>query len=208
MRNYLLSLIIPIVASCGLVGCGTWVTVHERIPAEHTNVVVQKNDVQCDMCYLRYIVKDKNDAKLVSPRAVVERFLKQLRATNLFSKVQGDTGQQLKQGHWRLDVTTKENLDRHTGTNVLKSFLIGFTIFLLSPALPMRCSFESDMNLKLTRWDGKENLFHAKCHATGSCNLAFLGVTNAQIIAESTVRSANWKALIQQLAACLGHENP
>ena len=91
--------------------------------------------------------------------------------------------------------------------NMTKVFFIGFTLFLLTPALPMTYGFESDMTATIHFADGEEVVCRKK--ATGKCyynfvypaDLAMQG-TRAKVVGE------NYKALTPDLIKSLPLSQP
>lgn len=61
----------------------------------------------------------------------------------------------------RLDV--EESADNHSTGNGVKGFFIGFTFFLLTPALPLTMDFSQDFSLEVTWPNGQRRNYTAAC---------------------------------------------
>ncbi len=69
----------------------------------------------------------------------------------------------------------EEFIDSHRGATAAKGALIGFSMFLLEPAIPLRYDYGLLATLELERWDGRTKRYHR--HASGSVRFQLFGAT-------------------------------
>jgi hypothetical protein len=110
----------------------------------------------------------------VTPQAALDRqVLGELAATHLFSE-------HIHQGYGQLQPETKfvtarlsleETVDPHAGATAWKGFLIGASMFLLAPVIPLEYSYESHMTIDFERWDGLTRRYSTSTKGSAFYNL-------------------------------------
>lgn len=68
-------------------------------------------------------------------------------------------------------VAFDETMDPHSGHAALKGFLIGASMFLLSPIVELDYDYAAQARLELERWDGEVKRYEARSSGTVSYNL-------------------------------------
>jgi len=68
-------------------------------------------------------------------------------------------------------ITFDETIDPHSGAAAWKGFLIGASMFLLSPAIELHYDYATKATLELERWDGQVKRYEARSAGTAHYNL-------------------------------------
>jgi hypothetical protein len=92
-----------------------------------------------------------------------------LRETQLFSQlIYPDYDQPALEGqkYVAARLSVSETADRHAGRNAFKGFVVGASMFLLTPFLPLEYGYASQMTLELQRWDGERKHYTAASQGT------------------------------------------
>lgn len=100
----------------------------------------------------------RNGAPLDPSVAFDQRVVSLLHDTQLFSRlIYPDHGQPALEGQKRMTakLSVSETVDRYAGKNAFKGFVVGASMFLLTPFLPLEYSYAAQMTLDLQRWDGE-----------------------------------------------------
>lgn len=99
------------------------------------------------------------------------RVLDKVRESRAFSEV-SDTGTETDAIELR--VTARETLDGHTAAAFWKGFLVGFTLFTLSPAIPFYLDYSLDISLE-ARWQ-RDQLRRYESRASGQMSMNYFQV--------------------------------
>ncbi len=136
----------------------TSIALHERVPAA-----------------LGVVRMLRNGAPLDPSVAYDRRVVSALHETQLFSyMIYPDHGQPALldgQKYVAVRLSVSETVDRHAGGNAFKGFVIGASMFLLTPVLPLEYGYASQMTLELQRWDGETKHYFAASEGTASYQL-------------------------------------
>lgn len=68
-------------------------------------------------------------------------------------------------------ITFDEAIDPHAGEAAWKGFLIGASMFLLSPVIELDYDYTAQASLELERWDGQVKRYEARSSGTAHYNL-------------------------------------
>jgi hypothetical protein len=144
---------------------------------------------------------------IVADQAAIDYCLTALEDAGLFPKVNYRSSSGTNKDVALISIEFNQKQHLNAGGNMTKVFFIGFTLFLLTPALPMTYGFESDMTATIHFADGEEVVCRKK--ATGKCyynfvypaDLAMQG-TRAKVVGE------NYKALTPDLIKSLPLSQP
>ena len=68
-------------------------------------------------------------------------------------------------------ITFDETIDPHSGAAAWKGFLIGASMFLLSPVIELDYDYAAQANLELERWDGQVKRYEARSNGTAHYHL-------------------------------------
>lgn len=109
-----------------------------------------------------------------NPSAEIERrILNTVQETRLFSTLVplGGNGASLGDKVVTARITFDETIDPHSGAAAWKGFLIGASMFLLSPAIELNYDYVAKATLELERWDGQVKRYEARSAGTAHYNL-------------------------------------
>lgn len=133
------------------------------------------------------------------------RLLTVLEETNLFSTlyqsglVQPPAGEKIVTGRLALS----ETVEPHTGGAAWRGFLIGASMFTLTPLLPLEYEYGSELVLELTRWDGQSKQYRSG--ASGTARYHLFGATPLAIDElKGQVLEQALSTLTQQLVGDVG----
>jgi hypothetical protein len=76
-------------------------------------------------------------------------------------------------------ITFDETIDPHSGEAAWKGFVIGASMFLLSPAIELEYDYAAHASLELERWDGQVKRYEA--HSSGTVHYNLFGATPIMI---------------------------
>jgi hypothetical protein len=68
-------------------------------------------------------------------------------------------------------ITFDETIDPHSGQSALKGFLVGASMFLLSPVIELDYDYSAQASLELERWDGQVKRYEGRSSGTVHYNL-------------------------------------
>ena len=68
-------------------------------------------------------------------------------------------------------ITFDETIDTHSGAAAWKGFVIGASMFLLSPVIELDYDYATQASLELERWDGQVKRYEARSAGTAHYNL-------------------------------------
>lgn len=111
----------------------------------------------------------RNGAPLDPSVTFDQRVLVALRETQLFSHlIYPGHGQPALEGQKYVvaKLSVNETVDRYARKNAFKGFVVGASMFILTPFLPMEYSYASQMTLDLQRWDGEMKHYTAVSQGT------------------------------------------
>ncbi|NOS83303.1 MAG: hypothetical protein HOP32_17155 [Nitrospira sp.] len=104
---------------------------------------------------------------------VERRILNTVQETRLFSTLVpfGGDGSSLGEKVVTARITFDETIDPHSGAAAWKGFVIGASMFLLSPAIELNYDYAAKATLELERWDGQIKQYEARSAGTVHYNL-------------------------------------
>lgn len=109
-----------------------------------------------------------------NPSAEIERrILNTVQETRLFSTLVplGGNVDSLGGKVVAARITFDEMIDPHSGEAAWKGFLIGASMFLLTPAIELNYDYAAKATLELERWDGQVKRYEARSAGTAHYNL-------------------------------------
>lgn len=128
------------------------------------------------------------------------RFISNVKDTRVFSNVVSEMPATKPERYVDLALAVSEKQDSKQGANMAKGFLIGLSIYTLTPVIPLSYDFESEMLLQATRWDGKTRQYTAKGKGTEAYHL-FANAHAAGNELRAQVTNNNINALMSQLVS-------
>ncbi|OGW47928.1 MAG: hypothetical protein A2V62_09720 [Nitrospirae bacterium RBG_19FT_COMBO_58_9] len=109
-----------------------------------------------------------------NPSAEVERrILNTVQETRLFSTLLplGENVASLGEKAVTARITFDETVEPHSGAAAWKGFVIGASMFLLSPVIELHYDYAAKATLELERWDGQVKRYEAQSSGTAHYNL-------------------------------------
>jgi hypothetical protein len=115
----------------------------------------------------------QNGAPQNPSTAVEHRILNIVQETRLFSTLVpfGENVSSLGNKVVTARITFDETIDPHAGEAAWKGFVIGVSMFLLSPAIELEYDYAAKTTLELERWDGQVKQYEARSSGTAHYNL-------------------------------------
>ena len=123
---------------------------------------------------------------IVADQAAIDYCLTALEDAGLFPKVNYRSSSGTNKDVALISIEFNQKQHLNAGGNMTKVFFIGFTLFLLTPALPMTYGFESDMTATIHFADGEEVVCRKKQRASAITILCTL------LILRCRVRAPRW----------------
>jgi hypothetical protein len=117
-----------------------------------------------------------------NPSAEVERrILNTVQETRLFSTLVPLGGNVASLGDKVVTarISFDETIDPHSGAAAWKGFIIGASMFLLSPAIELNYDYAAQASLELERWDGQVKRYEAR--SAGTAHYHLFGATPMMI---------------------------
>jgi hypothetical protein len=142
----------------------------------------------------------QNGAPMNPPPGAEDRFLNAVNETRLFSSLIPLRGNPSSLGDKTVlaRLTLNETIDPRPGEAAWKGFVIGASMFLLSPVIELEYGYAAQTSLELERWDGQIKRYEARSAGTVRYNL--FGATPIMIDElKGRVTEACLNNLMQQL---------
>jgi hypothetical protein len=151
------------------VGCTTrWIDVSPS-PTNRDNPVTQSilNDERVPLVMDGFRMT-QNGAPQNPSTEVERRILNTVHETHLFSTLVPLGGNVVPLGDKVVTarITFDETIDSHSGETAWKGFLIGASMFLLSPVIDLDYDYAAEASLELGRWDGQVKRYTARSAGT------------------------------------------
>lgn len=109
-----------------------------------------------------------------NPSSTLERrILNSVQETRLFSLILPLGATQTSRDRKAISarITFEESIDPHSGQTAVKGFLVGASMFLLSPIIDLNYDYAAKASLELERWDGQVKRYEARSSGTLQYNL-------------------------------------
>lgn len=156
-----------------LTGCTRWIDVMPASPARLTaeaQAVEEQERVPLVMESFRLMT---NGSPQNPPAALERRVLNQVQETRLFSSSVplGGAARSPEGKAVAARLTIEETVDPRSGETAFKGFIIGASMFLLSPAIELAYDYAAHATLELERWDGTVKRYEARSAGTARYNL-------------------------------------
>ena len=102
-----------------------------------------------------------------------QRLLGTLRKIGLFSHLGGTDSTEPPAGgkFIRARLVFDEDIDQHAGDKAWKSIVIGASMFILTPLIPLDYDYAAHMTLELERWDGQVKRYESQSAGTAHYQL-------------------------------------
>lgn len=102
-----------------------------------------------------------------------QRLLGTLRRVGLFSHLGGTDSTEPPSGEKfvRARILFDEDINQHAGDKAWKSIVIGASMFILTPFIPLNYDYAAHMTLELERWDGQVKRYESRFAGTAHYQL-------------------------------------
>ncbi len=154
-------------------GCSRWIDVMPSSALQQepiTRSILNEERVPLVMDGFRMM---QNGTPQNPSTEIERRILNTLQETRLFSTLVplGGTVTSLGDKVVTARISFDETIDPHSGATAWKGFLIGASMFLLSPAIELNYDYAAKATLELERWDGQVKRYETSAAGTAHYNL-------------------------------------
>ena len=160
-----------------MTGCSRWIEVigtPDSAVDGSAHQIMQEDQVPL---LLEYIQLTRNGAPQDPSYETQQRILGTLREIGLFGRLTstGSTEPQMNEKIIRARLVIDEAQDPHPGEAAWKGIVIGASMFLLAPLLPLQYDFATHVTLQLERWDGQIKRYESQ--SAGVAHYQLFGAT-------------------------------
>lgn len=196
---------LTIVGCCGLVmilttGCGRWIELNAAPDSsQEPNVRAIARNEQVPLV-MDSISNRRNGSPQNLSLETEQRLLGTLRKVGLFSHLGGMDSTEPPPGEKfvRARLLFDEDIDQHAGDKAWKSIVIGASMFILTPFIPLDYDYAAHMTLELERWDGQVKRYES--HSAGTAHYQLFSATPLMIDElKGHVTESCLTALMQQM---------
>lgn len=181
-----------------VVGCSSWTVIKDRPvlseSVSETSMPVQ----QTQPAFLKDYRGITDGVESNINQDFVNRFLNAVGRTGLFTPVRAGAPDQGVQRYVTMALTVREGRDTHQGDAAWKGALMGLSLYLLAPVLPLQYDFDSQMDLTVALIDGRKKQYTARGSGTANFHI-FANAPRAGQDVEGQVTSANINSLMNQI---------
>jgi hypothetical protein len=155
------------------VGCARWIEVKPSVEVQQESVAEAISSDERVPLVVHGFRVIQNGAPLNPPIEIERRILSTMQETRLFSSLVplGSDSSSLGEKVIAARITFDETIDPHAGGAAWKGFVIGASMFLLSPAIELDYDYGARAALELERWDGQVKRYEARSAGTVHYNL-------------------------------------
>jgi hypothetical protein len=162
-------------------GCSHWIEIkNSSAEADGTAAQVIARDEQVPLILDR--LRTTRNGSPQNPSGDTERrILSSLADIGLFSHLASGTSSAPAFGEKtvRARLQFDEAIDSHAGSTALKGIVIGASMYILTPFLPLEYEYAAHLSLDLERWDGQ--IKHYESRSAGSARYHLFGATPVMI---------------------------
>ena len=173
-----LSLRWAIFGCCGLLitlttGCARWIELKatpDSNQESNVRVIAQSEQVPLVM---ESVSNTRNGSPQNLSLETEQRLLGAMRKVGLFSHLGGTDSTEPPTGgkFIRARLLFDEDIDQHAGDKAWKSIVIGASMFILTPFIPLDYDYAAHMTLELERWDGQVKRYESQSAGTSHYQL-------------------------------------
>jgi len=154
-------------------GCSRWIDVIPSSTLQQESVTRSiPNDERIPLVMDGFRMM-QNGAPQNPPTEIEHRILNTVQETRLFSALVPLGGNVASLGDKVVTarITFDETIDPHSGAAAWKGFVIGASMFLLSPVIELDYDYAAQVSLELERWDGQVKRYEARSAGTAHYNV-------------------------------------
>lgn len=160
-------------ATTTTVGCTRWIDVMPSSISQKESVTQSIPNEERVPFVMDGFRLTQNGASQNPSSEVERRILNTVQETRLFSTLVplGGNFASLRDKVVTARITFDETIDPHSGEAAWKGFVIGASMFLLSPVIELNYDYAAQASLELERWDGQVKRYEARSAGTAHYNL-------------------------------------
>ncbi|MDH4186669.1 MAG: hypothetical protein OEV08_06710 [Nitrospira sp.] len=153
-------------------GCSHWIELTESPGITPSPSITVATDDRVPLL-LETIHVSLNGSSIAPPAPLERQVLGAIEATRLFSQHYQAGYAQLpgNQAHVTVRLSINNVVDPHAGQAAWRGFVIGASMFTLSPFISLQYDYGTEMSLELERWDGHIKHYSATSNGTAHYNL-------------------------------------
>jgi hypothetical protein len=157
-------------------GCSHWIELTDQAAQSPPSQTTIARDVRVPLL-LEAVRISQNGAPVATPPAVERQVLGALEATQLFSQYFQSGYEQPAPHEPRVTIRLRmdNHVDPHPGETAWSGFVIGASMFLLSPVIWFDYDYGTHMSLEVERWDGQMKQYAAS--SSGSAHYYLFGAS-------------------------------
>lgn len=154
-------------------GCGRWIDVIPSSTLQEESVTRSISTDERVPLVMDGFRMMQNGAPQNPSAEIERRILNTVQETRLFSTLVplGNNVATLGEKAVTARITFDETIEPHSGEAAWKGFVIGASMFLLSPAIELNYDYATKATLELERWDGQVKRYEAQSAGTAHYNL-------------------------------------
>jgi hypothetical protein len=154
-------------------GCTRWIDVVPSSTAQQESVTSSIPNHERVPFVMEGFRMMQNGASQNPSTEIEHRILNNVQETRLFSTLVplGGTVPSLGEKVVTARIIFDETIDPHSGAAAWKGFVIGASMFLLSPVLELNYDYAAQASLELERWDGQVKRYEARSSGTAHYNV-------------------------------------
>lgn len=162
-------------------GCARWIDVIPSSTLQQESITRSISNIDRVPLVMDGFRMIQNGAAQNPSTEVERRILNTVQETRLFSTLVpfGGDGSSLGEKVVTARITFDETIDPHSGAAAWKGFVIGASMFLLSPVIELDYDYVAQASLELERWDGQVKRYEAR--SAGSVHYNLFGATPIMI---------------------------
>lgn len=157
-------------------GCSHWIELTDQAAPSPPSQTTISSDRRVPLL-LETVRLSQNGAPLATPPALERQVLGALEATQLFSQYFQSGYEQPAPHEHRVTIRLRmdNHVDPHPGETAWSGFVIGASMFLLSPVIWFDYDYGTQMSLEVERWDGQMKQYTAS--SSGSAHYYLFGAS-------------------------------
>lgn len=155
------------------IGCSRWIDVMPSSTIQEESVTRSISNDERVPLVMDGLRMRQNGAPQNPSSEIERRILNTVQETHLFSTLVplGENVASLGEKAVMARITFDETVEPHSGAAAWKGFVIGVSMFLLSPAIELHYDYAAKTTLELERWDGQVKRYEAQSSGTAHYNL-------------------------------------
>ncbi|MGE3152131.1 MAG: hypothetical protein AB7G48_10865 [Nitrospiraceae bacterium] len=154
-------------------GCSRWMQINGAAPTDLPPAAHTAGEPGSIPAVITGIVVTQNGTRQAATPDLERRVLDRLAKTELFGRLlyPAYAEDAPSREHVRATLTVEAHSDPHAGGAAFKGIVIGASMFLLTPLLPLEYDYGTLMTLELARPDGTSHLYQAQAQGTAYYHL-------------------------------------